>query len=71
LWGELSTIIQGRSAPIFASLIAGPPPFTGWDVADRYSCGTAITKQCAQRHLDKAAQIIGLLEQALREGILP
>lgn len=64
-------MIQGRSAPLFTSLIALPAPFATWHVSDRYSDGTTITAECAQKHLDVARQIIGLLKQAEREGTLP
>lgn len=71
LWNELPLIIQGRSAPLFTTLIARPAPFATWDVSDRYSDGTTITAECAEQHLDVSRQILGLLEQAEREGTLP
>ena len=73
LWNELPLIISGRSAPVFAALIAGPPPqpFASWDIADRYSDGNTITEQCAREHLDMAKKIMGLLEQAVLNGVVP
>lgn len=71
LWSELSLNISGRSGPVFASLIAGPAPFSGWDVADRYSDGNAITEQGARSHTDKAREIVEVLEQAEQTGIVP
>lgn len=73
LWTELPLIISGRSSPVFATLIAGPPPdpFASWDIADRYSDGSTVTEQCAREHLDMAKKILVLLEQAIRDGVMP
>jgi hypothetical protein len=73
LWSELPLIISGRSAPVFAALIAGPPPqpFASWDIADRYSDGNTITEQYAREHLDMTKKIMGLLEQAVLNGVVP
>ena len=71
LWNEIPQIIAGRSAPTFVTLISGPPPFATWDVSDRYSDGSAITEQCAREHVDKAKEIIEVLEQAMLNGVVP
>jgi hypothetical protein len=71
LWGELSQIVGGRAAPIFASLLGGPPPFAAWNIADRYSDGNAITEQRVRGHLDMARKIVGVLEQAILSGVIP
>ncbi|MGH3546096.1 MAG: hypothetical protein ACRDPW_09260 [Mycobacteriales bacterium] len=71
LWNQLPLIVSGRSAKRFTALVARPAPFATWRITDRYSDGTTITAECARKHLDAAGQILGLLEQAEREGTLP
>jgi hypothetical protein len=71
LWGELSQIVTGRAGPAFTALVAGPTPFATWDVADRYSDGSAITQQEARGHVNAAKTIIGMLEQAMLTGAVP
>jgi HEPN domain-containing protein len=70
-WKELPLIVAGRTAPVFATLVAGPAPFANWDVADRYSDGNGITEQCSRDHLNNAKEVLEVLEQAIRDGVLP
>jgi hypothetical protein len=70
LWGQFTQIVAGRSAQYFAALIAGPRPLASWDIADRYSDGSAIRQEDARDNVDKAKEIIGILEQAKRDGVV-
>lgn len=70
-WGELSQVVSGRYAPIFAPLLGGPPPFAAWDISDRYGDGNAINEQRVKGHLAMATKIIGVLEQARLSGVIP
>jgi hypothetical protein len=71
LWGELSQIVSGRAGPALTALLAGPAPFATWDVADRYSDGSAITELGARAHVNTAKAIMGMLQQALLTGAVP
>ena len=71
LWGEVATGLAGRAGATLALLLQGSAPFTGWDVADRYSDGTAVIDQSARDHVGKALEVIEILEQAILDGIVP
>ena len=68
LWGELAQNISGHSAPVFATLFAGPSPFADWDVSERYASGTTIGKQKAAARVSAAGQIMTVLQQAELDG---
>lgn len=71
LWDEVRLVVAGRSAPVFASLVTGSAPFADWEIDDRYSDGNTITERRALDHLDTARAIMEVLEQAVRDGVLP
>ncbi|MFG3145342.1 hypothetical protein [Streptomyces sp. NPDC048243] len=70
LWEHLTAVAHrrrgGGSSALFTQLI-WENPFAGWDVADRYCDGTAITEADIDRHLEAAYALIAAHEQA---GIL-
>ncbi|WP_338118056.1 hypothetical protein [Streptomyces coryli] len=70
LWEHLTAVAHrrrgGGSGALFTQLI-WENPFAGWDVADRYCDGTAITEAGVDRHLKAAYALIAAHEQA---GIL-
>jgi HEPN domain-containing protein len=71
LWGELSTALAGRTGATLTALLLASAPFTGWDVADRYRDGTAVSDQSARDHVGTAKKVIEILEQAILDGIVP
>jgi hypothetical protein len=70
LWEHLTAVAHRRrgcgSGALFTQLI-WKNPFAGWDVANRYCDGTAITDAEVDRHLKAAYDLIAAHEQA---GIL-
>jgi hypothetical protein len=71
LWGEVATGLVGRAGATLALLLQGSVPFANWDVSDRYSDGTAVSDQSARHHVGKAREVIEILEQAIRDGVVP
>lgn len=67
LWEHLTAVAQHRrdagAGALFTQLI-WENPFVGWDVADRYCDGTAITEEVLDRHLKAAYDLIAAHEQA-------
>jgi hypothetical protein len=71
LWGEVATGLAGRTGATLAALFQGSVPFANWEVSDRYSDGTAVSEESACNHVGKAKEVIEILEQAIRDGIVP
>jgi hypothetical protein len=71
LWGQLPLIVRGRSARPFTGLLTWQDPFNGWDVADRYSDGKAISETDAGDHVTTAGKILFMIQQAEIKGSAP
>jgi hypothetical protein len=70
LCGELAATAHGRSAAHFTALISEPNPFRDWNINDRYTDGTRITRQAVVDHLAAARLVLDLYSQALTDGML-
>jgi hypothetical protein len=71
LWGQLPLIVRGRSARPFTGLLTWQDPFNGWDIADRYSDGKAVSETDADGHVTTAGKILLMIQQAEVTGSAP
>lgn len=70
LWGDIASTAQGRTAASFIGLLDAENLFASWNVAERYSDGTHVDKNRADKHIVSARTVLTILQQAQIDGVL-